>query len=427
MLCSGGAVGTDESALEKLGGKTVLHMDIRREYLEWQGHKAIVWKHKDRRALLRRIAEHDYDAGPCRVAANLQRGWYVPNVSYDADVGTLQGAATHPGNDLNCILKRIRARFPSSRLIVLASPPCRMTSYANTASAEEDRKEYLNLLKHFLVKLRYAKEFGKCDAVLVECSAKGTTNRAGDFVPGKDAQRMLDALNCADNPGSETFAVKRVDAADYGSPSTRKRLLFAHKTTFDYLPDALDAWRGWGPVLGASMFGFLRLVRGTWMNVNFAGIYPCDPAPTLTGHQMYKYADRRDVDAPVLVKLHAADRAKLLGVRADDHRLDKLMQQPSQFARMLTGITFSVQWYNAVLIASVASLRPEACACQTQCYHDRAHANRVFWEVENQRMETHPPADGRFQAKWHALFEDVQTGIRNREFQGRLARLTKNA
>ena len=193
-LCSGEPVGTDPKALRQLGGQAVMDVDVRPEYLGWSGSRVRVWTKKRRLELLRSIREHDYERdGPYKLAANLQAGWYVPEQLFDVDVGTLQGGMRDPNNDLNEILRAVRYAHPSSKLVVLASPPCRMYSVANSCSDHEDKKEYLKYTCRFLRKLSFAMESGACDCVLVECSAPGRNDRQGNFTPGREAEALLAA------------------------------------------------------------------------------------------------------------------------------------------------------------------------------------------------------------------------------------------
>ena len=60
-LCSGEPVGTDTKALRQLGGQAVMDVDVRPEYLGWNGSRVRVWTKKRRRELLRSIREHDYE------------------------------------------------------------------------------------------------------------------------------------------------------------------------------------------------------------------------------------------------------------------------------------------------------------------------------------------------------------------------------
>lgn len=415
-LCSGEPVGTDAKALRQLGGQAVMDVDVRPEYLGWNGARVRVWTKKRRQELLRSVREHDYDRdGPYKLAANLQAGWYVPDQLFDADVGTLRGGMRDPRNDLNEILRAVRHAFPSSKLVVLASPPCRMYSVANVRSDEEDKEEYIKYTRRFLRKIAFSMRTGACDCVLVECSAPGRSDSKGNFVPGAVAKALLDALNKDAEHGHVVFDVVKLDAADFGAYTTRKRLLFAPKGVPRLMPDEVEKWVGWGEPLGVCRTSNLRLVRGSWRCNVFAGVCPSDPGPTLTGHHVFEYAQVRARDEVTLVPLTAKERAKLLGCRADDPRLNTLEQLPPSLARTVTGISFCAQWYLAVLTAAAGWLqvclaRPDKCHLKDAERAQQRRGSVAFWQAETQRRALHPaPVPGRAPA-WHKLKVDVQEG-----------------
>ena len=399
-LCSGEPVGTDPKALRQLGGQAVLDVDVRPEYLGWSGARVRVWTKKRRRELLRSIREHDYERdGPYKLAANLQAGWYVPEQLFDVDVGTLQGGMRDPSNDLHEILRAVRHAHPTSKLVVLASPPCRMYSVANSCSEEEDKQEYLKFTCRFLRKLSFAMESGTCDCVLVECSAPGRNDRKGSFVPGSEAKALLDALN---NTSRTAFEVTKLDAADVGAYTTRKRLLFAPIGLKAILPTFTEKWRGWGEPLGVCPTSNLRLVRGSWRCKQFAGIWPCDPGPTITTHHVFRYAHLRSSDRVTLVPLGAVERARLMGCRADDPRLRALAKLPPSLARTVTGISFCAQWYLAVLTAAAGWLG---------CFEGQLEGSKAFWSAEAQRRALHAPPVPGLAPAMHRLRVDVQEGL----------------
>jgi hypothetical protein len=402
-LCSGDPVGTDPKALRQLGGQAVMDIDVRPEYLGWSGARVRVWTKKRRQELLRSIREHDYERdGPCKLAANLQAGWYVPEQLFDVDVGTLQGGMRDPNNDLNQILRAVRHAHPASKLVVLASPPCRMYSVANSSSEEEDKEEYLKYTRRFLRKIAFSMRTGACDCVIVECSAPGRNDRQGNFMPGQEAEALLGALN-EDNHADDhtTFDVVKLDAADVGAYTTRKRLLFAPTGVKGMLPTLIEKWVGWGEPLGVCRASNLRLVRGTWRCKEFAGVWPSDPGPTITTHHVFRYAHLRSADKVALVPLTAVERAKLMGCRADDPRLKALAALPPSLARTVTGISFCAQWYLAVLTAAAGWL---------ECFEGQRESSEAFWSAEAQRRALHAPPVPGLAPAMHRLRVQVQEG-----------------
>jgi len=413
-LCSGEPVGTDPVALRQLGGQAVVDVDVRPEYLGWSGARVRVWTKKRRLELLRSIREHDYARdGPFKLAANLQAGWYVPEQLFDVDVGTLQGGMRDPNNDLNEILRAVRSAHPSSKLAVLASPPCRMYSVANSQSDKGDRKDYLAVSCRFLRKLSFAMKSGACDCVLVECSAPGRNDRQGNFVPGPEAKALLAALN--DGAAPATFEVTKLDAADVGAYTTRKRLLFAPEGVKDMLPTAAEAWSGWGEAVGVCRRSNLRLVQGSWLPRNtFAGIWPCDPGPTITTQPVFRYAHVNSADSVALVPIGITERAKLMGCRADDPRLEALAKLPPSLARTVTGISFCAQWYLAALTAAAGWFECRTLDAQKRNPQEarelQLRYSAAFWRAEAERRALHAkPVPGWAPAR-HKLCVDVQEG-----------------
>lgn len=405
-LCSGEPVGTDPVALAQMGGSAVMDVDVRPEYLGWSGANVRVWKNRRRREILTSIEHHDYERdGPFKLAANLQPGWFVPEQLFDVDVGTLRGGMFDRENDLHCLLHSVRKAFPISKLVVLASPPCRMYSMANTVSDPEDKKEYLSTTCRFLKKLAHTMRTGASDCVMVECSASGQHDAKGRFLPGKEATALLQALNHTPKHvecGRKVeFDVGRVDAADLGAYTTRKRLLFAPVGLREALPRPEEKWRGWGEVLGVCKGSNLRLVGGSWRCKKFAGVWPCDPGPTMTTQPMSRYAHSRSEKRVVLVPLNAVERAKLVGCRADDARLQKLAHIPATLARVVTGITFCAQWYLGVLAAA---------ATFVDVYADKNEAHRRFWDAERQRRALHAAPVPGWAPAWHKVCVKVQQG-----------------
>lgn len=400
-LCSGEPVGTDTKALRQLGGQAVMDVDVRPEYLGWNGSRVRVWTKKRRRELLRSIREHDYERdGPYKLAANLQAGWYVPEQLFDVDVGTLQGGMRDPHNDLNEILRAVRHAHPTSKLVVLASPPCRMYSVANSSSGMEDKREYLKHTCRFLRKLSFAMHAGACDCLLVECSAPGRSDRQGNFLPGREAEALLAALNDQDTERT-TFEITKLDAADVGAYTTRKRLLFAPTGVKNMLPTPVETWRGWGEPLGVCPTSNLRLVKGSWRCKEFAGIWPSDPGPTITTHQVFRYAEKKSADRVTLVPLGAVQRAKLMGCRADDPRLKRLAKLPPTLGRSVTGISFCVQWYLAVLSAAASWLG---------FFEGQRESSEAFWIAEAERRALHAPPVPGWAPVCHRLCVDILEG-----------------
>lgn len=422
---AGGGVGTDAEALAHMGGLDLLQVDIRPEYLEWDGSTAVRWQQSRRDDILQQIRDHDFTQGPFKLAASVRKGFYVPGLEYDLDVGTFRRCKPEdPKSDQNRILQVLRERFPHLKLVLLASPPCRMTSNCNSTTGRVEKQEFLQHILHSLRGLRYALEFGKVDTVLVEESAKGTHDRHGVFVPGDDARRMLAALNCVDDgAGDARFGVVRLDAAaDFGGPSTRQRLLFAPKNVLAAVPARnLDACAhqepttSWGLVLGVpEKHGILRTVRGSWLPRNFAGCHPSDAGGTLTTLPMFMYAERHDMPQPTLVGLGPVDRALWLGCRPNDPRLPRLLHMSQQLSNTLTGISFAADFYLGVLAAAMGTLG---------CLDGAAGARRAFWSVQRDRRALHrQPVRGQ-RVKRHNFLADLHEGMTKEEYHRRLARL----
>jgi len=254
--------------------------------------------------------------------------------------------------------------------------------------------------------------------VLVECSAPGRNDRQGNFTPGREAEALLAALNGNQDDKNTTpkttFDVVKLDAADVGAYTTRKRLLFAPKGVKDTLPTPIEKWRGWGEPLGVCPTSNLRLVRGTWRCKEFAGVWPCDPGPTITTHNVFRYAHLRSADKVTLVPLGAVERAKLMGCRADDPRLRALATLPPSLSRTVTGISFCAQWYLAALTAAAGWLGGRTSDAQECNPQDSEAMQRLcsvaFWRAEAERRALHaPPVPGLAPAQ-HRLCVDVQEG-----------------
>ena len=225
---------------------------------------------------------------------------------------------------------------------------------------------------------------------------------------------LLAALNAQDEAARITFEITKLDAADVGAYTTRKRLLFAPKGVKTMLPTLVEKWRGWGEPLGVCRTSNLRLVRGSWRCKEFAGIWPSDPGPTVTTHHVFRYAHLRSADNVTLVSLSAVERAKLMGCRADDPRLQKLAKLPPTLARTVTGISFCAQWYLAVLTAAAVWLEgrtSDAQECNPQDAESmQRRGSAAFWRAEAQRRALHaPPVSGWAPAR-HRLCVDVQEG-----------------
>ena len=226
----------------------------------------------------------------------------------------------------------------------------------------------------------------------------------------------MDALN-EDNHTDDhtTFDVVKLDAADFGAYTTRKRLMFAPKGVRDMLPTPNEKWVGWGEPLGVCRTSNLRLVRGSWACKKFAGVWPSDPGPTVTTHHVFRYAQSRTTDNVALVPLGAVERAKLMGCRADDPRLRALAKLPPSLARTVTGISFCAQWYLAVLTAAagwleVCTLDMERCSSQGAQRAQQRRGSVAFWHAEAQRRALHPPPVPGLAPARHRLSVDVQEG-----------------
>lgn len=426
LLCAGGMVGTDD--LTPLGGRLVLAVDLRTEYLDAFGEtRAVLWQKTRRQHILGAFATHDDTAGPFKIAASVQRGFYVPDLLYDVHgVGTFLGAAHAASNDLNLILGAVRSKYPGSKVVLMASPPCRMFSNANQRSCDADKREFLNVTLRLLRKMRWSHHLGFCDAAVIECSAPGKRARGGTFLPGRECQLMVDALNCV---GKKMYVADKINAADYGAYSNRWRLFIAPAGAHRMLPDSIPGTkktkgkrsghqpprkhRGWGIPLQVGPASHLRLVRGSWLNKRFAGEPPTKPGPTPTTHRLYVYPgnERRVTLVPV------QRRGVLMGLRADDTRVPKLRAMPSGQRNTLTGITFCVQYYLGTLAATAGHLG---------CFPNQREASRAFWRYENRRHATHPAPQGALAARRYKLeAERLEGWLDDKTYYQRYARLYK--
>lgn len=393
-LCAGGTLGCCRLGEAQLNVVPALDIDIRPDHLGWDGSKVHVFSRKNKWSHFQEFARHDpFAHGPFKLAAGLEPGWYVPGVDeYEDDVGVLGGGRRNEMSDLNILFRILRQKYPGHRVVVLASPPCRMISVANKGEHKKDLKEYLGGTRRFLERLRYSLDCNLIDHLLVECSAPGKYVK-NQFVPGKAARLMLEALG----PG---FAVQKLEAAKWGSPSLRNRLLFAERSVFDYLPARLDCenYRGWGPVVGVCKNSILRLVARTWRGLEFAGKHPTDPSTCLTTMGLDMYAERDDDPAPTCVTIDVISLAKLLGCDPHDSRLPALKRMPFRRACILIGIGFASQWYLAVLTGQLAAFMVPA---QEGGILSKEHASRVYWRIENWRRSRHPPPVPRFWPRLH--------------------------
>jgi hypothetical protein len=97
--------------------------------------------------------------------------------------------------------------------------------------------------------------------------------------------------------------------------------------------------------------------------------------------------------------------AKLIGCDPYDPKLIKLAKLPIRQASVLVGISFSVQWYLAVIVAqmSAALLRGHCCGIIS-----KEHGNRVFWALERWRRNRHPKPIPGFLPRFYKLLEDVK-------------------
>jgi len=389
-LCAGGSLGCCKLSEQRLGLLPVLDIDIRPEYLGWCGNKVHVYHSARKHDMFEALRKHDPRLeGPFKLAAQLEKGWLVPGVDYPAGVGVLQGGVKHVHSDLNIMFQILRAKFPGRRIFVLASPPCRMISTCNSGEDEGDLQEYLQGSRKFLERLRYSKDCRLVDRIMVECSAPGrwVTKATGrTFLPGRHAQTMLDALG----PG---FSVQKLEAAKWGSPSRRNRLLFAERDVFDYLPAELpeELWRGWGPCVGVCKNSKGRLVEVSWRrsdDIGFAGQFPSFPAPCITTMGLDEYYDEDDDPTPTCVRLGVVSLAKVLGCDAYDPRLECLAKMKQGLATRIVGIGFSPQWYNAAMVAQLAECDVSEGKPSAQA---RGNASALYWELENWRRSRHPP------------------------------------
>ena len=396
-LCAGGTLGCCKLGEQQLNVVPVLDIDVREQHLGWDNSTVHVFTRKNRWSLLRAFAAHNpFANGPFKLAAGLEPGWYVPGVDdYEVGVGVLAGSRFDKRSDLNLYLHLLRSGYPDHTLIVLASPPCRMLSVCNKGEDPDDLKAYLKGTRRFLQRLTYAKNNDLFDHLLIECSAPGRYER-GVFVPGKAASFMLKALG----PG---YTVKKLEAAKWGSPSLRNRLLFAENAVFDCLPKPLeyDKYRGWGVPVGVCKSSNLRLVARTWRGKEFAGKFPTEPSTCLTTMGLDMYADRDNDPEPTCVAIDAVSLAKTLGVDAFDPRLKVLANLPFRRACTLIGIGFSSQWYLAVLTAQLTAASLAGKPKYTG-FVSKDHSNRVFWRIENWRRSRHPKPVPR---KWSKIYK----------------------
>lgn len=425
LLCAGGMVGTD--SLSPLGGgRLVMAVDLRKEYLNAFGEtKAMLWQKPQRQRIVNAFAAHDDSSGPFKIAASVQRGFYVPELLYDVEgVGTFLGGAADPNNDLNLVLEAVRAKYPASKIVLMASPPCRMFSNANQRSCDADKREFLDVTLRLLRKMRWSQHHGFCDSVLIECSAAGRRGRGGEFLPGRECRKMVDALNCV---GEKMYVADKINAADYGGYLNRWRLFIAPAGAHRMLPDSIPKTktegkrsrhhpprkhRGWGVPLGVGPSSHLKLVRGSWLNKRFAGNPSAKPGPTATTHRLYVYPGNQRRVTLVPVKR----RGVLMGLRADDARLPKLQAMPSGQRNTLTGITFSVQYYLPVLAATAGYLG---------VFRNQREVSAAFWVYENRRHATHPAPRGALAARRYRLEAERLEGLDKKNYKQRFARLYK--
>lgn len=402
-LCAGGGVGSCRRAERQLGITRVLDIDCRKDHLAFDGSPVHVYTRPNAQRVFSALYKHDATQGPFKLAAELERGWRVPGVEdYDADVGCLQGGWRDSNNHLRCLLDIVRAKFPNSFLVVLASPPCRMATHANQKKHKRDVKDYMKFTARFFRRIAELKRVGACDALLVEWSGLGRHEK-GTFVPGKYPRRMLRAMNEVFN----IFDVRPIQAAEYGSPSMRKRLLFAERSVFDFFPEKLykQDWRGWGEVLGVCRSAKLSLITRTWRALEYRGKPPSGPATTITTMGVHIFIDRDGEDHPTDFALKPVQLAKLIGCDPFDPKLAKLAKLPVRQASVLVGISFSVQWYLAVMVAQMgaALLRGHCCGIVS-----KEHGNRVFWALEHWRRNRHPKPIPGFFPRYYRLLEDVK-------------------
>lgn len=398
-LFAGARVGTDDLALAELGAVELLDLDIRPENLNALHPAVPVHTWSPNTPILDQLRTHHYEDTPFLLAANLRPGFYAPEAQYDVDVGTFRHCdARHPQSDLNNVLRVLRHTFPGMKLLVFATPPCRMTSHANTTTDPADKQAFVRHIEAVLTQLRYALEFGLVDDVVVEesCSADA-------------AQHFVQKLNGVDRITPPQFGYAKVDAADYHAPSTRKRVLFARHDTLACLPRPADDWVGWAPVLGVSPYSQLLLSSNTWRGQNMVcGGSPCN---TLTGNGMSACLDGTG-DDPTLVTLDPVEHAKLVGCRPDDPKLRHLLALPRRFAIKLAGMTTCVQFD---LVAVAASMQRMGCV---------ADAHTAFWDAERRRRALFPPPPRGERVRWHRFLVRLKEGRLSRtQFECRLARL----
>lgn len=410
-VASGGKVGTDPYALRRyLNVVNAVDIDVNPELLEWDGSAAVRWQKHRREQIFQQIRDWDFAQGAFKLAASLRKGFFTTGM-YHTDVGTFQFTkAEDPHSDFNRILQVLRDRFPRLKIVVLASPPCRMTCFCNTTTDKREKAEFLRHILLVLRGLRFSLEFRKCDAVLVE-----------ESVYGENTTAMLDALNCVEHAGEERlFGAVRLDAAaDFGGPGTRKRTLFAPKSVLACLPrkkgHAPASATTVGRVLGVPSGSMLRWVGNSWLAHEFAGRLPDEPAPTLTQQRMYVYAERPDVEYPVKIPLSAVERALTLGCRPNDPRLRRLANLPITLSRKLTGITFAVAFHLGVLAATAGALR---------CVDGAVGAREIFERAQRERHALHPVPKRRWRAAWHNFLVRVHEGLGSKEeFERRLEAL----
>ena len=375
------------------------------------GCPAHVWSPKTQ--VVDKLRTHDFARAPFRLAANLRPGFYAPEVQYDVEVGTFRHCDyRHPQSDLNILFRVLRDLFPNMKLLVFATPPCRMTSSANTVTDPADKEVFVGHIAAVLKQLRFALEFGLVDDVVVEESCAAQVRGDQTCVLGEQGQRLLDALNCADRVTPPRFGVVKLDAADYGAPSTRKRVLFAQKDTLACLPRPADEWTGWGRVIGVSeKHSKLLLSGGTWRRQEgYSAFHASSPSHTLTQNPTTMCLDGTG-DSPTLVDVDALERGLLLGCRYDDPKLRQLMALPRRLANTLTGITTCAQFDLAVVAASMQ---------MTKCLAD---ADTAFWAAERRRQALFPHPPRGWRVRWHKFLVKLKDGHLSRaQFEAELAK-----
>ena len=411
LIFSGAAVGVDEEALNSVGVLTALMLDNDWEKLGVFGDR-VFYTLED---AVRAIPSWDFVLdGPVRLCASFQRGYTIEGVAYWEEnqwgrrIRTLKGYwdngeslpkrdPRRRENDYVQLLKAVHARFSRAKIMTVFSTPCRLFSVANgkknNSEKQREKQEYLAktclVMKRAAFAVKYLRRLGVQVFLWAECS-----------LGEAEAQEMCKALNSVEG---RLYGWQKVRAQDYHSPSVRNRVLFAPFAAFDYLPQASQEERGWGPVLRVCANSKVCLQGGTWRPKLISGKFGTEIAHCATQMPYVLFLNGKDEEVH-LIAATPRQKALLVGVCPWDPRLPKLDKIPNNLGNTIVGVGFSAQWFLAVTFACLGAMRlmgsPE-------------NVSRAFWALERMRAARHPPPiPGN---KKHSLQKQIENKIKIRE------------